>query len=306
MNEALFRDIRQIVSGQILQDEPLCRHTSMGVGGPADALVFPGTVEETGALVSLLGKRGIPFFPMGNGTNLIVRDGGYRGVVISLKHLRLIRVLGELAGGTGIYAEGGASLSELVSLSLTEGLGGLEFCAGIPGSIGGAVKMNAGAYGSNMEKVIHAVTLMDHTGHIEEYTKEVLSFSYRCLRLPEGSVILSATYRLAAGNGEEMKTRIREILAKRKGKHPLEYKNAGSIFKNPPGKPAGQIIEELGLKGLQVGGAKVSEKHGNFIVNTGSARAGDITALIRTIQDTACEKTGILMETEVVIIGEEA
>ncbi len=306
MNHEICREIQQILAGEVRFGEPMCDHTSIGVGGPADVLAFPAHVEAVSRLVSFLTENGIPFLPAGNWTNLIVRDGGYRGVVISLKKLRTVRLVGELCGGSGVYAEAGASLADLVSLSVEEGLTGLAFCAGIPGSVGGAVKMNAGAYGSEMKDVIHSVTLMDRFGQVKEYEKKDLPFYYRRLDIPDGSVILAAAYRLSTGDKGKIRTSIGEIMTKRRGKHPLEYKNAGSVFKNPEGCPAGQIIEEAGLKGLQVGDAKVSEKHGNFIVNLGSARAKDVTNLIKMIQDQVRARKGISLELEVVIVGEEA
>jgi UDP-N-acetylmuramate dehydrogenase len=305
MNDEIYRKIQQIVPGDVRFEEPLCNHTSMGVGGPGDVLAFPNSLEETGQLISFLTQCGIPAFPVGNWTNIIVRDGGYRGIVVSLKKMRTVRLLENLAGGPGVYAHGGANLSDLVSLSVEEGLMGLEFCAGIPGSVGGAVKMNAGAYGREMKDVIYSVLLMDRSGSVREYDREHLTFCYRRLAIPEGSVILAATYRLSAGNKVNIKEKIKEIMAKRREKHPLEYKSAGSIFKNPKEKPAGQIIEELGLKGIQVGGAKISEKHGNFIVNVGNAKAKDITTLIKMIQEIVLAQRGIYLEPEVMIVGEE-
>ncbi|MDD5167235.1 MAG: UDP-N-acetylmuramate dehydrogenase [Syntrophales bacterium] len=306
MDDAIRREIERIISGNVRFGEVLADYTSIGVGGPADAMVFPCKIEEMGRLVPFLAEQGVPFFPAGNWTNLVVRDGGYRGVVISLKNLRDIRYLGKSESQTDIYAQAGASLAQLVAMSVEDSLSGLEFCAGIPGSVGGAVKMNAGAYGSEMKDVIHSVTMMDRSGRVEEYARERLAFYYRHLDIPEGDIIAAATFLLSAGDGMEIKGRIREIMEKRKGKHPLEYKSAGSIFKNPPGQPAGKIIEEIGLKGLTVGGAMVSVKHGNFIVNTGSATAKDITTLIGKIQETVQAKKGIRLEPEVVIVGEEA
>lgn len=295
-----------VIAGELRFDEPMQGYTSIGVGGPADVLAFPGNVEELGRLVAFLSARGLPFFPAGNWTNLVVRDGGYRGTVISLRGLHAVRLLGDSAHPEGIYAQAGARLSEIVSLAADHGLAGLEFCAGIPGSVGGALKMNAGAYGREMKDVVEALTVMDREGHYQEYARQDLSFQYRCLELPEGSLVAAASYRLPVGNREEIRAKIRETVAIRKGKHPLEYKNAGSIFKNPVGPPAGRIIEEAGLKGLQVGGAKVSEKHGNFIVNMGNARAKDITDLISMVQDAVQSRKGIHLEPEVVIVGEEA
>jgi len=306
MNEEICRDIRQMVSGKVLSGERMSGYTSIGVGGPADVLVFPDGFEELGRLVSFLTARGTPFVTVGNWTNIIVRDGGYRGVVVSLKNLGAVSLREGTAGGPGVYAQAGANLSDLVSLSAEKGFAGLEFCAGIPGSVGGAVKMNAGAYGSEMKDVIQSVTLMDRSGHVRECDRDQLVFHYRRLDIPDEDVILAATFRLSPGQKDEITAKIREIVTKRRGKHPLEYKSAGSIFKNPQEKPAGRIIEDLGLKGMQVGGAKISEKHGNFIINTGTAQAKDVTMLIEIVQQAAYDRTGIRLEPEVVILGEEA
>jgi len=305
MDDEIRKEIQNLTHGNVRFDEPLCRYASIGVGGRADGLVFPDDPAVLEKLAAFLRARSIPFLPVGNGTNLIVRDGGYRGVVISLKNLRDLHPLADVCGEPGIYAQAGVGLADLVSLSVREGMAGLEFCAGIPGSVGGAIKMNAGAYGREMKDVIHAVALTDQAGCIREYGRESLRFRYRCLDLAEGDIVVAATYRLSTGDREQIKERIRDILAKRKGKHPLEYKNAGSIFRNPPERPAGRIIEEAGLKGLRVGDAQVSEKHGNFIVNLGNARAKDITTLIGIIQEKVWAGQGITLEPEVVIIGEE-
>ena len=297
-----------MVSGDVCFDAPMRDYTSMGVGGPADVLVFPRHPDELARLVAFLATQHVPFFPAGNWTNLIVRDGGYRGVLIGFEKMDRIRFAGHPvdAGYRDLEAQAGAHLSALVALCAKEGLAGLEFCAGIPGSVGGAVKMNAGAYGREMKDVLRTVTIMDRTGRVRAYGKADLSFHYRRLDLHEGSLILEATYRLAAGEKGKIKERIRDIMAKRKGKHPLEYKNAGSIFKNPQDRPAGQIIEAAGLKGLRVGDAEVSAKHANFIVNLGKARAEDVTALMDMIRERVQVQTGVCLEAEVVVIGEEA
>jgi UDP-N-acetylmuramate dehydrogenase len=311
MNDGIRQEIRQeihrLVAGNVKFDEPMCNHASMGVGGPADVLAYPGSPEEMGHLLAFLTEQRIPFFPAGNWTNLIVRDGGYRGVVVSLKKLRMVCLEGDDPSGFRyIRAQSGAGLADLVALSIEAGLTGLEFSAGIPGSVGGAVKMNAGAYGHEMKDVIATVSLVETSGNLRIYDRDDLAFHYRCLDIPAGSVIVEATYRLQSGDRETVREKVREILAKRKGKHPLAYRNAGSIFKNPKGQPAGRIIEEAGLKGLQVGGAMVSEMHGNFIVNLGTARAKDVTTLITMIQETVQARKGILLEPEVVIVGEDS
>jgi len=299
------RKLTELATGKVLFDECMDRHTSIGVGGRADALVFPEGVGELGRLVAFLRAEGIPVFFVGNGTNLIVRDDGFRGVIVSTRGLRAVRVEDRGEDRAAIFAEAGASLAEVVALTAREALTGMEFCAGIPGSVGGGIRMNAGAYGSELKDVIEAVDLLNGEGTLKSCSREALQFQYRNLALPEGACVAAGVFLLARGNRESVEGRIREILRTRTGKHPLQYRNAGSIFKNPKGMPAGKIIDEAGLKGTRIGGAQVSEMHGNFIVNLGSATARDIIGLIELVQGKVLEATGIALEPEVKIIGEE-
>ena len=300
-----FRDsLRNIVNGEALFDEPADRHTSLGVGGRIDALVFPESEAEIARLVAFLLSRRIPFLPVGNWTNLIVRDGGYRGVLIALSRLRGLSLGENGDGGILLKAEAGVPLSELVNLSVRESLTGMEFCAGIPGSVGGAIRMNAGAYGSEIKDVIAMVRLLEPSGGFRTATRDTLCFSYRNLDLPPETIIIGAVFRLREGDAKEIAGRTREIIEKRREKHPLEFRNAGSVFKNPQGVPAGRLIEETGLKGMRIGDAQVSEKHGNFIVNRGHATAEEILRLIALIRQRVFAATGHTLETEVKIIGE--
>jgi UDP-N-acetylmuramate dehydrogenase len=299
------KELASLVRGKILFDECMDRHTSIGVGGLADALVFPESVAALGRLVSFLRTETIPVFFVGNGTNLIVRDGGFRGVIVSTKNLRSVHIEERGKDRAAILAEAGASLAEVVACTAKEALAGMEFCAGIPGSVGGGIRMNAGAYGSELKDVIETVSLLNGEGNVKSCERQSLHFEYRNLTLPEGACVVGGTFILARGNREAVEGRIREILRTRTGKHPLEYRNAGSVFKNPKGSPAGKIIEEAGLKGARIGGAQVSEKHGNFIVNLGNATAKDICSLIETVQQKILAKEGIGLEPEVKIIGEE-
>jgi UDP-N-acetylmuramate dehydrogenase len=299
------KQLRELATGKVLFDECMDRHTSIGVGGRADALVVPESAVELGRIVALLRAGGVPVFFAGNGTNLIVRDDGFRGAVVSTKGLRNLRLEPRGEGRAAIRAEAGASLAEVVALSAREGLTGLEFCAGIPGSVGGGIRMNAGAYGSEMKDVLESVDLLNGEGNVKTCARAALQFEYRSLALPEGACVLGGVFDLARGNREAVEGRIREILKTRSGKHPLQYRNAGSVFKNPKGMPAGRIIDEAGLKGLTLGGARVSEMHGNFIVNLGSATAKDIIGLIELVREKVRERKGIDLEPEVKIIGEE-
>jgi UDP-N-acetylmuramate dehydrogenase len=287
-NETFRGELRQRMSGEILFDEPAGRHTSIGVGGEIDALLFPEDEGELTNVVDYLRRRQFPFLPVGNWTNLIVRDGGFRGAL----------------GNVLLLTGAGCPLSELVNVAMREALTGMEFCAGIPGSVGGAIRMNAGAYGGEIKNIVESVDLLDTSGAVRSAARDELPFAYRTLDLPAETIIIGAAIRLRRGETEKIAGRVREIFGMRKEKHPLEFRNAGSVFKNPQDRPAGRLIEEAGLKGLQIGDAQVSEKHANFIVNRGHATAADILRLVALIQQRVFEKTGRILETEVKIIGE--
>ncbi len=303
-NDTWHGELRKRMSGEIRFDEPADRHTSIGVGGRIDALVFPKDVSEMAETIAFLRARRIPYLPVGNWTNLIVRDGGYRGVLISLTGLHGLEIRDSGDGDVHIEAEAGVALSEVVTLSVHERLTGMEFCAGIPGSVGGAVRMNAGAYGGEIKDVIVMVRLLDPAEGVRTVKRDSLIFGYRNLDLPAETIIIGAAFKLKRGEQEKITGRIREILSLRKEKHPLEFRNAGSIFKNPRAIPAGRLIESAGLKGLRIGDAEVSVKHGNFIVNRGQASAAEVISLIDLIQKRVFETTGHSLETEVRIIGE--
>ncbi|HPC73188.1 MAG TPA: UDP-N-acetylmuramate dehydrogenase [Syntrophales bacterium] len=297
--------LKKIQCIKVLFDEPLSRHTSMGVGGKADALVFPEQAEALRKIISCLKEFGIPYLPVGNGTNLIVRDGGFRGAVIVLTNLKILKVLSRHGREVDICAESGVPLADVVALALSENCEGMEFCAGIPGSVGGAVRMNAGAYGREMKDIITSVSLMNGSGTVHSIPREQLRFEYRNLELPGETFIVSALFRLHRGDRGKIEEKVSEILKTRRSKHPMQFRNAGSIFKNPPGLPAGRLIDEAGLKGLRIGDAEVSPMHGNFIVNRGQATARDILALIDEVRKRVLEAKGIALETEVRVIGEE-
>jgi len=306
MDATLRQKLRDMVSGNVLFAEPMSRYTSIGVGGIADAIVWPERSEELSRIIHFLWQFQIPFIAIGNGTNLIVKDGGYRGAVISMLGINSISLVERGPEQVLLHAGAGATLSEIVLLTEKRSLSGMEFCAGIPGSVGGAVRMNAGAYGSEIKDIVETVELMIISGEILESRKDDLEFTYRNFAISEGTIIVGASFLLAKGIEEKIHARINEILGKRKNKHPLEYRNAGSIFKNPNGDiPAGRIIDKLGLKGMQIGNSKISEKHGNFIVNLGNAKASDIIALIDMIKAKADKERGIILQTEVMIIGED-
>lgn len=297
--------MKGLLAEAVLFGEPLNRFTSFGVGGPAQAIVFPGNEKELSDTVSFLMKESLPFELLGNGTNLIVRDGGYGGIIICVKKLNAMD-LREEGGVFTIHAGAGVPLADLVSRTMREGLTGMEFCAGLPGTVGGAIRMNAGAYGREIKDVAAAVSFLTREGKVLRKKTEELCFNYRNLAMPPDLIILSAAFSTVRGERREIRQQVKTILAKRRENQPLEYRNAGSIFKNPGTLPAGRLIEELGLKGLKIGGAQISEKHGNFIVNRGRSKAADILALIGRIKEKAWQERGINLEMEVHIIGEDA
>lgn len=304
MDQASRKKLRTIIAGPVLFDEPLDRYTSLRVGGRADALVFPQSVEEIGKLVMFFRQSDQPFLVVGNWTNLLVGDGGYRGAVIAMRDICRITWGREDQDRVMVDVQAGVSLSELVSLTAERALAGLSFCAGIPGSVGGAVMMNAGAFGQEIKDVLYKATLMDDRAVVADRLRQDLSFAYRKLDVPAGTIVVGAVFYLERGDARNIRQGIDEIMERRKRKHPLEYPSAGSIFKNPAGHPAGLLIEAAGLKGMQIGGAKISEKHGNFIINAGGAKAVDILALIELVQQKVFKQTGIVLETEVRIVGE--
>jgi UDP-N-acetylmuramate dehydrogenase len=305
VSQDLKEIIKSIVSGSVLFDEPMSNYTSMGVGGTADIFLSPITIEDLQTCISCLSDNKVPFIPVGNCTNLIVRDGGYRGAVISLKGLETVEVSNEEEDAVLLRAQTGAQLSKLVELSVRKSLTGVEFCAGIPGSVGGGVKMNAGAYGKELKDVVAFVSLINGDGIIKEVARDNLQFEYRNLVLADATVIVGAGFCLRRGSQADIRERISHIMGMRKTKHPLAYRSAGSVFKNPPNEPAGKIIDEVGLKGFRIGDAMVSKIHGNFIVNIGRATARDIIFLMDIIKKKVLEERGILLEPEIKIIGDE-
>jgi UDP-N-acetylmuramate dehydrogenase len=293
-----------IIAGKILYDEPMSRHTSFNVGGNAGALVLIKSEDQLVGVVRKLREKKIKFLPAGNLTNIIVRDGGYRGAILLMTGMKEIRYEYTPGGGDFISAQAGAALAKVVSRSATDELTGIEFCAGIPGSVGGAVWMNAGAYGKEIKDVIKAVFLLDAAGGKKTMNREEISFGYRKTEFPPDTIILGAQFKLEKGERVKIKKKISEILQWRQKKHPLEFPNAGSIFKNLPMQAAGELIEEMGMKGMNVGDAQISPKHANFIVNRGKATASDVLELIALIQSKAEKEKGVILEPEVVIVGE--
>lgn len=286
---------------QILEREPMSRHTTFRVGGPADVMFLPEGPEQVAAALAAARDAGVPAWVIGNGSNLLVRDGGLRGLVIALgEGMAAIARVEET-----VTAWAGASLARVAAYAQASGLSGLEFASGIPGTLGGGCAMNAGAYGGQLSDVlVDARVLLD--GGERTLTRDELQMGYRTsLPLREGGVVLSARFALTPDDPEAIAARMRELNARRREKQPLNYPSAGSTFKRPEGYFAGALIEQAGLKGRRVGGAQVSEKHAGFIVNTGDATAADILALIGTVQREVEARFGVRLETEVRILGED-
>ena len=281
--------------------ELMSRHTTFRVGGPADYFVTPDSEERLQGLLELLREDGTPYYVVGNGSNLLVGDKGYRGVVVQIGR-RMNRI--HVAGNT-IEAQAGVPLSRLAAQALEEGLKGLEFASGIPGTLGGAVMMNAGAYGGEMKQVLQSARVLTTEGKIETRTVEEMKLGYRTsIFADNGDIILSALIRLETGEREQIRARMEELKTQRMTKQPLEYPSAGSTFKRPEGYFAGKLIEDAGLRGFQVGGAQISEKHCGFVINREQATATDIRSLMERVADKVEETSGVRLEPEVRQIGE--
>lgn len=284
-----------------LENEPMHRHTSFKIGGAADVFVSVGSKEEFAKVFSLCKVKNVPTTVLGKGSNLLVSDKGIEGVVICLENLNKMTVSGEK-----ITVGAGANLAALCTFAANEGLSGLEFAFGIPGSVGGAVFMNAGAYGGEMKDVLESVTAVNSNGEIFTLFGDELCLSYRSSAFQKnGATVLEAVFKLKKGSTEEIKASMTEIMKRRKDKQPLEFPSAGSTFKRPEGYFAGTLIEQCGLKGASVGGAEVSVKHAGFVINKGGATASDVLCLIKKVQETVFQKTGVTLEPEVIFIGRE-
>jgi len=289
------------IKGELLCDEPMGRHTSLKVGGPADLFATPADTEDLQQLLCWLQSRNIPWLAAGRGYNLLVRDGGIRGAVISLERFNDIA----LAGEGLIRAGAGAENLEVVRFAQDNGLGGVAFIAGIPGTIGGAIRMNAGAYSQGILERTECISLL-RDGAVTEFCLHQLEYGYRHLRLQPGDIILSALFRLEARDPGHTEAEIRRDLELRRTKHNVGHPSAGSFFKNPPGQAAWRLIDAAGMRGERVGGARVSPVHSNFLVNAGGATARDFLALSARVKDAVLAASGIMLEEEVRIIGEDS
>ena len=296
----LLNTLRKIAPDRVLENAPMSRYTTFRVGGPADALFLPASVEELRTALAAAKAEGVPVCLIGNGSNLIVRDGGIRGLVIALgEPVSEVRV-----EGAQVWAQAGARLSAVAAAAQRAGLAGLEFASGIPGTLGGGCAMNAGAYGGELKDVlVWADVLLD--GELRRLSRDEMEMGYRStMTLRRGATVLSACFELRQDDPEAIQERMRDLANRRREKQPLNLPSAGSTFKRPEGHFAGALIEQCGLKGCRIGGAQVSEKHAGFIVNVGDATAADILQLIAHVQAVVQAQTGVLLETEVRVLGE--
>lgn len=301
-NRAPAEALRSAVAGlrgEVRFDEPLSKWTSFRIGGPADALVLPAGLDDVVQLVRQAHAVRVPIFVIG-GTNLLVRDGGMRGIVLSLARMTEIK---DEENGV-VYAEGGVGMPTLIKHAISRSLGGLEWGAGIPGTVAGCAVMNAGTRLGEMKEVLKAVRMVDDSGKVLDVPASSIRFGYRHALMPRG-VVVGVWLQLRPAVRSTIESVVKDYLRYRRETQPLALPNAGCVFKNPNPETAGQLIESVGLKGAQVGDAQVSDKHANFIINRGHARAADVLTLIRRVCRTVQQRTGITLELELKIVGEE-
>ncbi len=293
-------EVRTVFIGELREQEPLSQHTSLRVGGPADLFAVPRDMEDLQRLVKILDGRQLPRIVIGGGYNLLVRDGGFRGVAISLERINHLTV----HQGGEVRAEAGGRNIDLARLAEAHGLSGLEFLVCIPGSIGGALRMNAGAHGGEIFDHLSTLELLDDTG-VRKYDKKTLEYGYRRLQLDPNKIIIAANFLLPAGSRETISAAMDACLQKRQDAQRVRFPNAGSFFKNPSGEAAWKLIDEAGMRGMTVGGAQVSKVHSNFLVNLGGAKAADFLQLAAIVKEKVFAASGIQLEEEVRITGED-
>lgn len=302
MSVSLHTAFHALRGVEVREHEPMSRHTSFSIGGPADLYAIPHTLDGLRELLRVTTESGLPHCIIGNGSNVLVRDGGLRGVVIQLAdNLSAVRRY-----GCRLIAESGASLGKLCMFAADEGLSGLSFAAGIPGTVGGAVWMNAGANGGEMGDVVREVLAYNWQGEAVVLSHADLGLSYRHSNLQDQALVVAeVTFDLCSGDSAELHGQMCEIVAKRCEKQPVNMPSAGSVFKRPEGDYAGRLIEAVGAKGLREGGAEISPKHAGFIVNLGHATAADVLELVRQVRERVHAEHGVWLETEVRVIGED-
>ena len=304
--KSIKEKLRSELKGELLFDEPLSKYTTVKIGGPAEALFYPLDLEDLARAVRFCKGQDLAYCVIGNGSNLLVRDGGIRGLVIKLNRcLNQFQVEKEEGGAVFLGVDSGYSLPKLVEYAKQQGLSGIESLFGVPGTVGGAILMNAGTREGEIGDSIEELTVMESSGLQKIYPKGRLNFEYRDLKIPRSEIALRVRLRLKKMKPEKVAEKVEFFQKRRHETQPLDQPNMGSVFKNPPKHFAAQMIEELGLKGVRVGGARLSEKHSNWIVNEGGATAKDVLALIGLIRDKVKESMGLRLETEVKVVGED-
>lgn len=303
ISEAVIQALRKFVPEEnICLQESMASHTTFRIGGLADCFVQLENTEQLIKVQKYLSQVGVPFFILGNGSNLLVSDAGFRGVILQIGP-KMNRVTVE---GNVIVAQAGASMAQIARTAMEHELTGMEFASGIPGTIGGGVVMNAGAYGGELSQIVTQVNVVNNEGEIMELDNETMEFGYRTSTIRNNPfTVTEVILRLEKGDRRQIRERMEELAAKRREKQPLEYPSAGSTFKRPAGHYAGQLIMEAGLRGFQCGGAKVSDKHCGFVINTGNATAEDVRKLIREVQARVKDQFNVDLETEVLFLGWE-
>ena len=302
MNEEIKQKFcREFGSDRVLLEEPMKRHTTFRIGGPAEVFVMPGNLEEMQRILEICRTEDLPYFILGNGSNLLVGDGGFRGVVLQIfKKMNDVRVEGER-----VTAQAGVLLSKVASAAYNASLTGLEFAAGIPGTLGGAVRMNAGAYGGEMKQVLESAVVLTQEGELLTIPVEELGLAYRTSVVEKKDyVVVEATLRLKKGDQAAIREVMDDLKQRRVTKQPLEFGSAGSTFKRPKGYFAGKLIEDAGLRGFRIGDAQVSEKHCGFVINRGNATAAQVCELMQEVVKKVKETSGVTLEPEVKRIGE--
>lgn len=302
MNSEIIKKFCDLLGEErVFTGEAMSRHTTFKIGGPADYFLMPDKDTDVGRIVKICKESAIPYFILGNGSNLLVGDGGYRGAVIQIyKNMSAVTV-----EGTEITVQAGALLSSVAAAAKNAALTGFEFAGGIPGTMGGAVVMNAGAYGGEMKDVLTEVTVMDEEGEIVTLPADKLELGYRTSIIKTaGYIVLEAKLQLKEGNPEVIRETMKDLTIRRTTKQPLEYPSAGSTFKRPEGYFVGKLIMDSGLAGYQVGGAQVSEKHCGFVINAGGATARDVRTLMDNVRDIVYKKYGVTLEPEVKFLGD--
>lgn len=300
--QQLAHSLRDKISGELLVNEPMKNHTTWRIGGPADLLLIPYSSKDISSLAIEANKYNIPITVVGNGSNILVKDSGIRGIVIKINgNMGKVTV-----NHNQLEAEAGVTLPVLAKIAAEHSLTGLEFAMGIPATLGGAINMNAGALGGEIGKLVTKIACIDHSGNVDYLQGNEIKFSYRQAIFPQDYLVVAKAWiKLQQGNATEIKLKMQELATKRRKSQPLNKPNAGSIFKNPQGNFAGKLIEEAGLKGLQIGDAQVSIVHANFIVNLGNATASQVLDLIEIVKDRVLQQSGVQLQLEVKVLGED-